>query len=139
MTEQGYEFFEHTADVGVRVWGSTVAEFLTQAAKALTELLVTESPVAVAETRPIALTAVSTEELLVAWLNELLFWFATDRFLVSDCQIEATETTMTGQALGERFNPKRHAQGTEVKGVTHHQLQVERTSHGWKAELIFDV
>ena len=139
MVESGYEFFEHTADIGVRVWGGTVAQLLTQAAKALTGVLVTESPVAAAESRPIVLNAVSTDALLLLWLNELLFWFATDRFLVADCQIETTDTRVTGQVLGERFDAKRHAHGTEVKGVTHHQLQVERTSHGWHAELIFDV
>ena len=138
-SDGGYAFLEHTADVGVRVWGQTLAQLLTEAAKGLTELLVTDSPVAAKEARPIALTAAAPDELVRLWLTELLFWFATDRFLVAECQLEATDTSITGQVLGERFQPKRHAQGTEVKGVTYHQFEVTRTSHGWEAQVIFDV
>jgi SHS2 domain-containing protein len=41
--------------------------------------------------------------------------------------------------LGERFDPARHQQGIEVKGVTYHRFHVARTPEGWEAEIIFDV
>ena len=140
MSDDGYEFFEHTADVGLRILGATLQELFIHAAQGLTALLVEESPVDKTETRPMQLTAPSVPELLRLWLNELLFWFNTDRFLFA----EATFTTLTATALqaqvaGERFHPARHAQGTEVKGVTYHQFQVVQTPQGWHAEIIVDV
>lgn len=138
--EPGYEFFEHTADTGVRVYGKTLRDLLIHAAQSLVSLLIENSPIAVTETRPVALTASSAEGLLRAWLKELLFWFATDRFLPGEYHLETvTPTELRGRVLGERFDPARHAQGTEIKGVTYHQFRVEQTSSGWEAELIFDV
>ena len=140
MSDKGYEFFEHTADTGLRIYGRTLEELFTNAAKGLVELLVEDSPVAATETRMMALSAASLETLLQRWLKELLFWFATDRFLPGHYQLdEMTRTALRARVTGERFDPMRHAQGTEVKGVTYHQFRVEQTANGWEAEIIFDV
>ena len=140
MSDKSYEFFEHTADAGVRVYGKTLQDLFIHAAQGMAALLVENSPIAVTETRLIALSASSTEGLLRAWLKELLFWFGTDRFLPGEYHLEAvTPTELRGRVLGERFDPARHQQGTEVKGVTYHQFRVETTSAGWEASIIFDV
>jgi len=135
-----YEFFEHTADTGLKVYGWTLEKLFTNAAQGLVELLVDDSPIAVTESRSVALSAASPEGLLRVWLNELLFWFATDRFLPGDYHLDSvTETALQGRVLGERFDPARHQQGTEVKGITYHQLAVRQTDAGWEAQIIFDV
>ena len=135
-----YEFFEHTADTGLRVYGKTLRELLINAAQGLIALLVEDSPIAVTESRSVALSAASPEGLLRVWLNEVLFWFATDRFLPGGYHLDSvTETALQGRVLGERFDPARHQQGTEVKGVTYHQFVVRQTDSGWEAQIIFDV
>ena len=140
MADKTYEFFEHTADTGLRAYGRTLEELFVNAAHGLVELLVEDSPVAAAEPRMIALSASSVDQLLQKWLKELLFWFATDRFLPGDYRLDAvTPTDLRGRVLGERFDPARHAQGTEIKGVTYHQFRVEKVNSRWEAELIFDV
>jgi len=140
MSDKPYEFFEHTADTGVRVYGKTLKDLFIHAAQGMTELLVENSLIAVTETRLVTLSAASAEELLRCWLKELLFWFATDRFLPGEYHLETvTQTELRGRVLGERFDPARHAQGTEIKGVTYHRFRVEQTPSGWEAELIFDV
>jgi len=137
---KGYEFFEHTADTGLRVEGQTLEELLVRAAKGLTELLVEDSAVAARETRAIMLRAESAEALLLAWLKELLYWFNTDRFVLASVDLQLVgETQLQGSVAGERFDPAKHAAGTEVKGVTYHQLHVEHTPQGWEAQVIFDV
>ena len=140
MSDKPYEFFEHTADTGVRVYGKTLKDLFIHAAQGMTELLVENSLIAVTETRLVTLSAASAEELLRCWLKELLFWFATDRFLPGEYHLETvTQTELRGRVLGERFDPARHAQGTEIKGVTYHQFRVEQTPDGWEASMIFDV
>jgi SHS2 domain-containing protein len=140
MPDKSYEFFEHTADVGLRVYGKTVEELLVNAARGLVEVLVEDSPVVATEPRMIALNASSVSQLLHTWLKELLFWFATERFLPASFHLDAvTETEVRGRIVGERFDPRRHTQGTEVKGITSHQFHVEQTSDGWEASVILDV
>ncbi len=140
MSNAGYEFFEHTADTGLRVHGQTFEALLVRAAQGLITLLVEDSPIAVTESRSVALSAASPEGLLRTWLNEVLFWFATDRFLPGDYHLNSvTDTSLQGRVLGERFDPTRHQQGIEVKGITYHRFHVARTPDGWEAEIIFDV
>jgi len=73
-------------------------------------------------------------------LKQVLMWFNTDRFLIAEGRFEtATETRLSGEVVGERFDPSRHASGTEIKGVTYHQFRVAHTPAGWQAEMIVDV
>ena len=140
MADQGYEFFEHTADTGVKVYGKRLEDLFIHAAQGLVAVLVEDSPIAVSESRLIGLSGASVEALLHAWLRELLFWFSAERFLPGDFHFDVlTETELRGRIVGERFDPARHQQGTEVKGVTYHRFHVARTPDGWEAEVIVDV
>ncbi len=137
---KGYEFFDHTADVGVRATGRTLAELLIHLAQGLTELIAEESLIEPREARSIRLTADDVESLLLVWLQELLFWFSVDRFLPATCEFtDVSETVLRGTVRGERFDPSRHTCGTEVKGITRHQLQVEQRNGRWEAQVIVDV
>ena len=140
VEHKGYEFFEHTADTGLKAYGKTLEELFMNAANGLVALLVEDSPIAATETRMIALSAASLEALLQRWLKELLFWFATDRFLPSSYHFDAvSDTEVRGRIIGERFDPTRHTQGIEVKGVTYHEYRVQQINNRWEASLIFDV
>ncbi len=140
MTEKGYEFFDHTADVGMRASGETLAELFVHAAQGLVELLIEQSPVAAQESRAVMLTASSVERLLHDWLSQLIVWFDAERFLPGRFELEAvTSTSLRGRVVGERFDPARHAHGVEVKGVTRHQFFVVKRNGEWEAQLIFDV
>ena len=137
---KGYEFFEHTADTGMRAYGKTLPELFDRAAKGLVALLVEDGQIRAKEQRPIALTATSIEGMLEQWLRELLFWFSTDRFLPACCTFDSLSSReLRGVVQGEPFDAARHRPGTEVKGVTYHQFRVEQTTTGWQAEVIFDV
>ena len=135
-----YEFFDHTADVGVRVRGGTLAELFQHAAAALTELLIERSPVAPQQARAVALDAASVDGLLRGWLTELLVWFDAERFVMASVAFdELSETRLRARVEGEQFDPAKHAAGVEVKGVTRHQFRVAQAPGGWEAELIVDV
>ncbi|MBI3292466.1 MAG: archease [Elusimicrobia bacterium] len=140
MSDKGYEFFEHTADVGLRAYGATLEELFVHAAQGLITLLVEDSSISPKEVRPITLDADSVEELFRMWLKELLFWFNTDRFLPGTYQLdEITGASLRARLTGERFDPSRHLHGVEVKGVTYHELSVRPVNGGWEARVIFDV
>ena len=136
----GYEFFEHTADVGLRATGRTLDELFANAARGLVELLAEDSRIEPGETRTVELSAPSVEALLCTWLTELLVWFGQDHFLPCGYAFDTlTQTNLRASVQGERFNSSRHVYGTEVKGVTRHQLQVTHQDDHWEAQVIFDV
>ena len=137
---KGYKFFEQETEVGLAATGASLSELFTHAAQGLAARLVGDSPIASQDTRAIQLRASSVEELLVAWLTELLQWFATDRFVPAVYHLdEAGRTELHGRIIGETFNPDRHVAGTNVKGVTRRRVAVVETPEGWDARVVFDV
>ena len=140
MAEHGYTFFDHTADIGIRAQGSTLAEVFAQFARGLTSLIAEDSALEPRETRPIRLSAGDAESLLLTWLQELLFWFSTDRFLPVEYALEeVTPTLLRGVVRGERFDLSRHIQGREVKAITRHLLEVRHHGGGWQGQVIVDI
>ena len=138
--KRGYEFFEHTADIGIKAQGKTQQELFIRMAQGLTELLAEDSRLELRAARAIQLQADDVESLLLVWLQELLFWFSTERFVPVEYALEeVTPKVLRGQLRGDTFDPNRHVQGKEVKAITHHLLEV-REDHGvWQAQVIVDI
>jgi SHS2 domain-containing protein len=135
-----YEFFEHTADIGLRAEAKTLDELFTRMAQGLAELIAEESSLEPKESRSIHVTADSAEALLLAWLQEVLFWFSTDRFLPVQYELdEVSPTTLRGRVRGDIFDPSRHVQGHEVKAITRHLLEVRQQDGGWYGQVIVDI
>lgn len=135
-----FEFFEHTADLGLRVRAPDFDTLLVDAARALFAAICAE-PDAV---RPqhlveIDLPADDPDYLLFDWLKELLFRFETDRLLFTRFEVRCDAAGLHGKAWGEPFDPERHPLEHEVKAVTYHELKVAREADGWLAEIIVDI
>ena len=69
----GYTFIDHTADVAADLTGRTLEELFASAAQALTDTLTERSQVHTVITQSVTLEAPTPEDLLVDWLNELLY------------------------------------------------------------------
>ena len=138
--ERGYEFFDHTADIGIRARGTTLQGLFIRMAQGLTELLAEDSCLEPRVTRSIQLEADDVESLLLAWLQELLFWFSTDRLLPVEYTLNhVTQTTLCGEIRGDIFDPARHVQGREVKAITRYLLGVRKDHGVWQGQVIVDI
>jgi len=139
------EQFEHGADVGLRGRGTTPGEAFAGAAGALTSLWASDP----ASIRPrvketISCEAEDVERLLVAFLDELIFLFATRRLLLAGLEVEieappAGPARLVAWGRGERYDPARHESTVEPKGATFTALRVARESGGWVAQCVVDV
>jgi SHS2 domain-containing protein len=135
-----YEFFEHTADLGLRVTAPTLDALFAEAARALLAAIV-EDPdtVAPALSREVTISGTDREYLLFDWLKELLYLFDAEHLLLSRFEVRVSETGLTATVSGEPLDRDRHELGHEVKAITYHGLKVERTADGWLAEVIVDI
>jgi SHS2 domain-containing protein len=141
MQAEMYEVFEHTADIGLHITAPSLEELFVEAAHGLFSLIVETPP----EVRPvrrveITLQAASTPYLLFDWLDELLFIFDTKRLILTDFRVQIHDDgSLTGEARGEDIDESRHRLEHEVKAITYHGLEANRTPDGWEARVIVDI
>lgn len=135
-----YKQIDHTADLGLEFFGRTRKELFVSAGSGLFDSIVDLGQINSVDTFNINITGFDIEDLLIEWLRELLSLHHIKGFLLKEFQInELTEKRLSGSVSGEAFDEDRHYLKREIKAATYHDLLVERSGHGWKARVIFDV
>jgi SHS2 domain-containing protein len=135
-----FEFVDHTGDLGVRVFGQTLPELFEQAAEALTFILTDPETIRIKEARKFLLKAKTDEELLITWLNELVYLFDTQGLLFKAFEVFSVhDQHLEALAQGEIYVEGRHPIKTTVKAATYHQLKIENHQGVWTALVIFDL
>lgn len=133
----------HTADVAVRIEGGSLKDLFATAAKAMFAVLVTKKangPAGGLSKLRVEKTEASPEELLKAWLDELLFAFqAHGRMLHRIKALTCREDTLSAVVLLCDFNRAYYDLKDEIKAVTYSDLKVAKTRRGWQTTLVFDV
>ena len=138
--KQPFQILEHTADVGFEAFGSTRAEALANAARALFYLIVELETIDPREEVSVQIQGTDAESVLVNWLSELLYLHDAEGWLFRDFEImDLQDNSLTARAHGERFQPSRHQAKLLVKAITYHQLALERTRRGWRAQVYVDI
>ncbi len=136
------EVFDHTADVGLRIWAGDLDDLFRTAAEGLFDYVVANrEAVRVDRTVELALQAESTADLLLGWLNELIFRSETGHDLYTQFEIRVADDGRSLEARigGEPIDRDRHILDHEVKAVTHHGASLDREGDGWVAEVILDI
>jgi SHS2 domain-containing protein len=135
-----YEFFEHTADLGLRVRAADLDALFAEAARALFAAVVDNlDAVRPLQRVDVSLTGTDREYLLFDWLKALLYRFDAEHLVFGRFEVHVSAGGLTGTAWGEPLDPDRHELGHEVKAITYHGLRVEPEAGGWLAEVIVDI
>ena len=135
-----YEFLDHTGDLGIRVWADDVKGLFREAALALFDIITDIERVEVQLERKTDVAGTGREELMVAWLNGLLYLHEVERLLFCDFVVtEVDEGRLKGVARGEKFREGSHVIKTSIKAVTYHQLEIQEREGCWQTQVIFDV
>jgi SHS2 domain-containing protein len=135
-----HEIFEHTADVGLRIWAPDFESLLAEAGKALFAAIVA-NPEQIRPVKEVPFTVKGTdyEELLHDWLAELLFTFHAARMVFADFKVKLGEGGVTAIGHGEPLDFARHEIDTEIKAITWHELKIVHVPVGLEAEVIVDI
>lgn len=144
MSAKKFEFLEHTADVYVAAYGSSLAEAFENSAIAIFETMTDTKQVRVSGEDRLEVMAQDEENLLYSWLEALLLKFEVDGKLYSRFKVESINRTSEGFVLkakmwGEPFNKKRHESRTDVKAVTYHRMEISKSDSGYTVKFILDI
>ncbi len=143
--EQGYEYIDHTADIGLRAKGKDLETLFANAARGMFAILTDLETVRGTDEVDIEVEADELETLLRDFLAELLFHHEIDgiMFRSVDVEIEVEENQegtcyqLSATAKGEPYDPDRHEYHAEIKAVTRHLLEVD--PERGTATVLFDI
>ena len=135
-----FEVIDHTADVGIAAYGVDLKEAFANAAYALFSLMTDIDSVGDNVRHNVEVNADNREELLVAWLNELIYLFEVKDVLFSRFDVaELDETSIKAACYGENIDAQRHKMKAGVKAATYHMMQVEEGDDGCRVQVLFDI
>jgi len=139
-TAPRWEHFEHGADVGIRGYGASPAEAFEQAGLALTAVIAEAGDIEEKTHVDVSCEADNLEDLLLDWLNALIYEMAVNRLLFRRYHVELSDHRLHGTAWGETVDTARHHPVVETKGATYTELEVRRREDGsWMAQTVVDV
>jgi SHS2 domain-containing protein len=135
-----FEILDHTADIGIMVYGEDLKSLFENAGEAFFHLITDLRRVRLRTERKIEIGGESLERLIVDWLNELLYLHDVENLLFKGFSVESVgEKGLQARVKGEFFQEGVHVIKTEVKAVTYHQLEVLKEKAGWRARIILDL
>ena len=135
-----YEYFEHRADIGIRGIGKNIKEAFEQVAMALFAIMVEIQEVEKKDIEKITVEGLDYEELLMAWLSELIYLKDVKNTMYSEFRIlKLKETILIAEIIGEKINLGKHKLKLEVKAATWTQLEVKKFNDKWIAQCVVDV
>jgi SHS2 domain-containing protein len=138
-----FRVISHPSDIGIEAWGRDFQKALGEAATALFSIVTDLKTVRAAKTKHLAVAADDEPELVVNWLNELIFITSSQNWLPAKFSIkisrEGSRYKLKGTIKGEPINRRRHPLKLEVKAATYNRLAVEKTPDSVRIRVVFDV
>jgi SHS2 domain-containing protein len=141
-----YEFLEDIAiaDIAFRAWGENLEEVFKAAADATVNAMIDNlDAIELKETRTFSLENDALDLLLFNFLQEFIYYKDSELLLLRAQQIQIEKKNadyhLTAVTRGEMLNRERHQERVDVKAVTLHRFQLEKTDEGWMAMVILDI
>ena len=132
-----YILIDHTADMMVKAFGSTLEECFANAAYALFDQTVDLSDIGTSEETDIRVSGIDDEDRLYSFLSEMLFIEDADNLILKEFKVRFEGDDVVCHAKGETLDRSKHRIRSEVKAITYHMMEVDRDTPS--VTVLFDV
>ena len=140
MVKKRYKTFNHTADLGIEVYGEDQKQLFVNAGLALFDLITDIDKVEAKTSLPLTAEGIDPEDLMVSWLRELLYLQQVKEYLISEFVIhKISDELLKATVKGEKFDSRRHELIREIKAATYHQIKVASEKGVWISRIVFDI
>lgn len=139
MELQGWEYFDHQADIGIRGFGKSPEAAFEQCAMAMMAIITKPSLIDARDVIEISCEEADSELLLIDWLNAIIYEMATRKMLFGRFKVTIKNGLLKGRIWGEPIDVERHHPAVEVKGATYTELALYESAHQWIAQCVVDV
>ncbi len=134
-SDRGHREVEHTADWELEVWAPDLPGLMEEAARGMYGLMGVEVSDESRCHRQLELASNDREQLLVSFLEELLFIVDSEEVAFDGFLLKAQDTNLLARLEGGGILSRTK----EIKAVTYHCLEIEESKRGLATRIIFDV
>ena len=142
-----FDFFDHGSDIGVSVKADTLEELFILCAEALFSLIGEKKRTGKGLSFRGKLKGDTLEDLLVNWMNELIFYFESKEFygqkfnfeFLSEIPDKNKKYALSFKADGEKIVWGEDEISREVKAATYHQLKIIEKNGKYQVKIVFDL
>ena len=135
-----FEILDHTADIGLIVYGENLRVLYENAGEAFFHIITDLRKVRRRVEKRIDIKGESLDRLMVDWLSELLYLHDVASLLFKGFKVDSVgEGGLKAIVKGEPFQEGVHVIKTQVKAVTYHQIEVRQENGRWRAQVILDL
>ncbi|TYB32033.1 MAG: archease [Candidatus Mcinerneyibacterium aminivorans] len=134
-----FEEIDHTADLALQVRAKNIEELFTEAARGMFYLMFDEDTKKnKSRELKIQLDSFSLENLLVDFLNELLYISDKDDLALNDLKIKIINNKK--KLLKSTINLIKNAnKKTAIKAATYHNLKIRQKGNYYQVQITFDI
>jgi SHS2 domain-containing protein len=134
-----FRVIDVSGDIGLRAEGRTLQECFINAGLGLYSLITELNQIKQKQKIEIEIEEENIENLLVSYLNELIFQFDAYGFIGNTIDLTIEINTLKAVVYGETFDPEKHERRLLIKAATYHNLIIKQENSYWIAEIIFDI
>lgn len=148
MTDNGFEILEHTADLKIRVWGSTPEELFKNALQGMAHVQKPELRIANGElriTKKIKVESNDATTLLIDFLSAALTQSQINRVVFYDVKfLKFSDSPSAGSGQveleAEIEGVKVDEFDEDIKAVTYHEADIKQNPDGaYETLIVFDI
>ncbi len=135
-----FEIVDHTSDISIKAYGKSLKELFENAAFGMFSILADLEGIKTSTELEIKVEAPDAEELLIEWLDELLYNFYTKHVIFFEFAIkELAEKNLTARVKGRFIGENKNRLKTEIKAATRHDLHITKSEDTYEVQIVFDV
>ena len=143
--DQGrFRFLEHTSDAYIEAWGPNLETAFANAAAGFYETMLNLQSVEPEREDMIDVEGHDEKELLYNWLEAMLLKFDIDgmvysRFDIGPVSNESNVLNLQARVKGEKYDRRKHGAREEIKGVTYHQMEIQKQPGKVTVQFVLDL
>lgn len=143
-----FNYIDHLSDAGIEFYGDTLKELFENAAAGMFSIMHDLKKLKPQIKKKVKISGknIVYEDLLILWLEKLLYLYEVDEILFSDFKVSRIEISgntfmLEADIYGEKIDLSRHKIRNAIKAPTYQELKIKEDgkNYGWKGRVIFDV
>jgi SHS2 domain-containing protein len=139
MNRAKFEYFDVTADIGVKVWGVTINDIFENTAIAVTSLMLDPLKIGKKIVKEVFIEGNDLSSLLINWITELLIIRDSEGILFTSFEVDVSKDgkSLNAKNYGDYFVGNNLEM--DIKAITYSLFKLEKIDGHYFLQFVLDI